>query len=102
MTEATKERKSSAVFEEVFQNIRKAAETGIKMQQEMLSQWSVLWPGVPTPQSAWLNQVQQFRTKFGHFPPWAWNNEAPVEPSLETRRWIRSKQIAWLRARNTG
>jgi hypothetical protein len=64
MTEATKERKSSAVFEEVFQNIRKAAETGIKMQQEMLSQWSVLWPGVPTPQSAWLNQVQQFRTKF--------------------------------------
>jgi hypothetical protein len=64
MAEATKERKSSALFEEVFQNIRKAAETGLKMQQEMLSQWSVLWPGVPTPQSAWLNQVQQFRSKF--------------------------------------
>ena len=64
MTEATKERKSSAVFEEVFQNIRKAAETSLKMQQEMLSQWSVLWPGMPTPQSAWLNQVQQFRSKF--------------------------------------
>jgi superfamily II DNA or RNA helicase len=46
--------------------------------------------------------AQQFRTKFGHFPPWAWNNEAPVEPSIETRRWIRSKQIAWLRARSTG
>jgi len=43
--------------------------------------------------------AQQFRTKFGHFPPWAWNNEAPIEPSIETRRWIRSRQIAWLRAR---
>jgi superfamily II DNA or RNA helicase len=43
--------------------------------------------------------AHQFKTKFGHFPPWAWNNEAPVEPSLETRRWIRSRQLAWLRAK---
>jgi superfamily II DNA or RNA helicase len=46
--------------------------------------------------------AQQFKSKFGHFPPWAWNNEAPVEPSVETRRWIRSRQIAWLRARAAG
>jgi superfamily II DNA or RNA helicase len=39
--------------------------------------------------------AQQFRTKFGHFPPWGWNNETPTEPSVQTRRWIRSRQIAW-------
>src|SRR4051794_7721332 len=64
MTEATKERRGSAVFEEVFQNIRKATETSLKMQQEMLSQWLILWPGMPTPQTAWLSQIQQFRSKF--------------------------------------
>jgi hypothetical protein len=55
------EKTGSAVFEEVFQNIRKAAEANLKMQQEVLSQWSSLWPGIPTPQSAWVGQMQNFR-----------------------------------------
>ncbi len=55
---------ASPVFEEVFQNIRKAAEANLKMQQEVLSQWSVLWPGMPNPQSAWLNQIQSFRKQW--------------------------------------
>lgn len=55
---------ASPVFEEVFQNIRKAAEANLKMQQEVLSQWSVLWPGMPLPQSAWMNQMQNIRKQW--------------------------------------
>ena len=55
---------ASPVFEEVFQNIRKAAEANLKMQQEVLSQWSVLWPGMPLPQSAWINQMQNVRKQW--------------------------------------
>jgi len=64
MTEtATKKPGGSAVLEEAFQNVRKVAEANLKMQQDILSQCSSMWPGMPTPQSAWLNQMQQFRTK---------------------------------------
>jgi hypothetical protein len=31
------------------------------MQQELYSQWAGLWPGMPTPQTAWLNSMQGFR-----------------------------------------
>lgn len=64
MAEKTMKATSSALFEDVFQNIRKAAETNLSMQQELLSQWSALWPGMPTPQSAWINQIQKFRAKW--------------------------------------
>lgn len=63
MTE-TKTASASSVFEELFQNIRKAAEANLKMQQEVLSQWSVLWPGMPLPQSAWLSQMQSIRKQW--------------------------------------
>lgn len=55
---------SSPVFEEVFQNVRKAAEANLKMQQEIYSQWASLWPGMPTPQTAWLNHMQGFRKQW--------------------------------------
>jgi len=55
---------ASPVLEEVFQNIRKAAEANLKMQQEVLSQWSLMWPGMPIPQSAWLNQIQGLRKQW--------------------------------------
>ena len=54
----------SPVFDEVFQNVRKATEASLKMQQEMFSQWSSLWPGLPTPQSAWVDKVKDFRTQW--------------------------------------
>lgn len=60
MTDALK----SPVFEEVFQNIRKVTEANLKMQQEVYSQWSSLWPGIPTPQSAWIDKMRQFRTQW--------------------------------------
>lgn len=54
----------SPVMEEIFQNIRKTAETTMKMQQEVVSQWTSMWPGVPTPHTAWLNQMQGFRKQW--------------------------------------
>jgi len=43
--------------------------------------------------------AHKFREKFGSFPPWAWNDLAPIEPSDATRRWIRSRQIAYAKRR---
>jgi hypothetical protein len=65
MAEKTSKPAGGAMFDEVFQNIRKAAEANLTMQQELLSQWSTLWPGVPAPQSAWIKQMQRFGSKWG-------------------------------------
>lgn len=53
----------SQVFEEVFQNVKKAAEANLKLQQEAFRQWSALWP-VQTPQTAWLDKVRQFQREW--------------------------------------
>lgn len=49
------------VFEDVFKNFRKAAESNLKMQQEMFRHWGALWPGFPTPQAAWVEKVRDFQ-----------------------------------------
>jgi hypothetical protein len=54
----------NAVFEEFFQNIRKATEANLKMQQELFSQWSNLWQGLPGSQPAWIESMQEFRTQW--------------------------------------
>lgn len=54
----------SPVFEEAFQSIRKVAEANLKMQQEAFSQWTSMLPGMPTPQNAWVNQLQAFRKQW--------------------------------------
>ena len=46
--------------------------------------------------------ANQYRTKHGAFPPWNWNDHPPVTPSDATLRWIKSRQIAWAKARNAG
>ncbi len=43
--------------------------------------------------------AHQFKNKFGHFPPWDWNEKPAREPTLATLRWIKSRQIAWARRR---
>jgi hypothetical protein len=35
------------MFDQVFENMRKATEMSIQMQQEMFKKWVSLWPGVP-------------------------------------------------------
>jgi hypothetical protein len=42
--------------------------------------------------------AHQFKKRFGEFPPWCWNEDPPLEPSLAARRWIKSRQIAWAKA----
>ena len=64
MSEAKAKQSGSAVLEEVFQNVRKAAETNLRLQQELLSQFSNFWPAMPAPHSAMVNQFQQFRSKW--------------------------------------
>jgi hypothetical protein len=53
----------SKVIEDVFQNIRRAAEANLKMQQEVFHQWSHLWP-FPTPQSVWIDKVRDFQKQW--------------------------------------
>jgi DNA repair protein RadD len=43
--------------------------------------------------------AHKFREKFGQFPPWGWNDMPIVEPSGPTLAWIRSRQIAYAKAR---
>lgn len=57
---------SPNVYEDVFNNMRKAAEANLKMQQEMFRQWSALWPGFPTPQATWLDKVRDFQRQWTH------------------------------------
>ena len=54
----------SQVFEDVFQNIRKAAEANLKLQQEAFQQWTHLWPGAPSSQPAWVDKVQKFHKQW--------------------------------------
>jgi len=46
--------------------------------------------------------AHQFKQKHGHFPPWSWNDEQPLQPSPATCRWIKSRQIAWWRVKAKG
>jgi superfamily II DNA or RNA helicase len=44
----------------------------------------------------------QYKDKHKSWPPWSWNNFAPLEPTPATLRWIKSRQIAWAKARAAG
>jgi len=55
----------SRVLEDVFQNIRKAAEANLKMQQEVFQQWSQLWP-ISTPQSALVDKLRDFQKQWAN------------------------------------
>jgi hypothetical protein len=52
------------VYEDVFENIRKASEAGMKMQQDMMQQWTKLWPGMPAPQTMWVDKMRDFQKKW--------------------------------------
>ena len=43
--------------------------------------------------------ANQYRTKHGIWPPFSWNDQPPEAPSPATLRWIRSRQIAFAKAR---
>jgi DNA repair protein RadD len=41
----------------------------------------------------------QYRNRFGAWPPRSWNSFQPIEPSIAARRWIKSRMIAYAKAR---
>lgn len=47
--------------------------------------------------SGWA--AQQYRQKFGSFPPWAWNERPTSIPSATTISWVRSRAIAFAKRR---
>lgn len=44
----------------------------------------------------------KYKEKFGRFPPWDWNTGRFERPGVKTRRWIKSRQIAWAKSKNKG
>jgi superfamily II DNA or RNA helicase len=49
-------------------------------------------------QPGWV--AHSYKAKFGNFPPYRWKDAQPaIEPSLETRNWIRSRDIAYAKSR---
>lgn len=54
------------VYEQVFDNMKKAAEANLKMQQDLFRQWSTLWPGFPSPQAVWLDKVRDFQRQWAN------------------------------------
>lgn len=49
------------LYGNVLKQIKDAAEVNLKAQQDVLRQWSSLWPGIPSPQTAWLEKVRDFQ-----------------------------------------
>ena len=43
--------------------------------------------------------AHRYRERFGAWPPRTWNSSPPARPSDETRRWLKSRSIAYSRAR---
>lgn len=53
-------------YEEVLGNMRKAAEANLKMQQDLFQQWTRLWPGIPNPQSMWIDKMRDFQRQWSN------------------------------------
>jgi hypothetical protein len=52
------------MFESVFESLKSATETTVKMQQEMFKKWASQWPGLPAPPQNWNEQVQKYQKKW--------------------------------------
>ena len=57
------------VYEQVLENMRKATESSLKMQQDALQQWTALWPGfpgLPSVQSVWTDKMLEFQRQWSN------------------------------------
>jgi hypothetical protein len=62
------------MYEQVLESMRKATESSLRMQQDVLQQWSALWPGLPGPglpglpsaQGVWMDKVLEFRRQWSN------------------------------------
>jgi hypothetical protein len=58
---ATATESPTTPFEGAFENVRKAAETAMKMQQDMFDQWTKMWPGMAQPKDDVVGRIQKFQ-----------------------------------------
>ena len=61
---ATETKSEKNQFEDVFENVQKAAQANFDMQQELFRKWIAGWPGFPQPQNAWLEKTKQFQKEW--------------------------------------
>jgi len=53
------------MFDQIFDSMRKAAETNVQMQQEMFKRWAALWPVPPgAAPFNWNEKAQGFQKKW--------------------------------------
>ena len=52
------------MFDQVFDNLRKATEETVQLQQEMFKKWVSLWPGLPALPASFTGQVQDFHKRW--------------------------------------
>jgi hypothetical protein len=45
--------------------------------------------------------AMKYKERFGHFPPWSWNDDITATPTVTTLNWVRSRQIAFAKARES-
>jgi hypothetical protein len=64
MSTQTQTESVSSVFEQAFENLRKTAESSIEMHQKLFRQWGAQWPGLPQPQTAWVERAQKFQKEW--------------------------------------
>ncbi len=52
------------MFNQVYENLKRATEATVQMQQEMFKTWVHLWPGMTATSPEWSDGVQQFQRKW--------------------------------------
>jgi hypothetical protein len=57
------QQEDSAMFDQIFDSMRKAAESSLQFQQQMFKNWASLWPGWPSSQPA-TEQVAKFQKQW--------------------------------------
>lgn len=53
------------MFEQVYENLNKATDSTVRMQQEMFKKWLDMWSAAPATPANWPNQIQEFQKKWG-------------------------------------
>jgi hypothetical protein len=55
------------MFEQVFENLRLATESGMQVQQELFKKWVGVWSGVPTTPNAGGEKILKAQKKWSEF-----------------------------------
>jgi len=64
MTMAGQTEAVSKAFEQVFEDFRKITESTVKVQQDLLHQWTAMWPGCLKPLALTTDQLNPFQKEW--------------------------------------